>query len=160
MIFKYKATIPESKTFVREYEVKSDMNLFKFNSFILNDLGFAPDQMVIFRGIDANGVLCSDYGLFDLGDGSMDKVTFADVVAKGETELQYCYDVRNDRVIKLLYEGEEEGSPRYSYPRTTFEKGRNPDQFSKKYEDFDEFEEFNHGFGEEVEEVVGEDNDE
>ena len=87
MIFKYKATIPESKTFVREYEVKSDMNLFKFNSFILNDLGFAPDQMVIFRGIDANGVLCSEYGLFDLGDGSMDKVTFADVVAKGETEL-------------------------------------------------------------------------
>ncbi|MCF0177006.1 MAG: hypothetical protein HUJ90_00135 [Bacteroidales bacterium] len=137
MIYRYKATIPGSKTFVREYEIKPETTLFRFNSFILHDLGFSPDQMVLFRGCGADGKRRSRYGLFDLGDGSMDKVTFAKLIEKEELVLEYCYDLHNDTFIRLEFIGEAPDSIRYSYPRTTMEKGRNPDQFARKYVDLD-----------------------
>ena len=85
MVYQFRATIPESKIFFRVYEIKGDMSLFKFNLFLVDDLGFSPDQMVLFEGYDAAGTLCSEYGLFDLGDGSMDTVTFDKVAARGES---------------------------------------------------------------------------
>lgn len=85
MVYQFRATIPESKIFYRVYEIKGEMTLFKFNSFIIDDLGFSPDQMVLFEGYDEKGALDGEYGLFDLGDGAMDTVTFDDVVGKGET---------------------------------------------------------------------------
>lgn len=135
MILKFKATIQESKLFLREYEVKGDMNLFKFNNFILNDLGFSPDQMVVFEGYDAQGVMCGEYGLFDMGDGSMDKVTFEQLIAKGQTEIHYVFDLRNDRFIKLDFDGESPFSAMRSYPFLLEEKGQSPDQFKKMVEE-------------------------
>ncbi len=142
MVYCYKAVIPESKTFTREYEIMPEMTLFDFNNFILNDLGFSPDQMVVFRGYNAKGQFCAEYGLFDFGNGSMDQVTFAKLIAKKQIELRYVYDMKYERYIRLLFQGETEDSRRFSYPRTTLEKGRTPDQFSKKYEDFEDFEEY------------------
>lgn len=150
MVYRYRALIPESKNFVREYEVKSDTTLYSFNKFIINDLGFSPDQMVLFRGYDVEGNLGGIYGLFDLGAGSMDQVTLEMVVEKGELELEYCFDLRTKRYIRLLFDGEAEEVQRVSYPRTTAEKGRNPDQFARKYEEFDNFQIIN----EEAEEVA------
>lgn len=138
MILKFRATIPESKIFFREYEVKGDMTLFKFNSFILNDLGFAPDQMVIFEGYDKDGVLCSEYGLFDLGDGTMDKVTFDMVLARGEIELHYVFDLHTDRYVKLVFVEEGIYAAMRSYPYLVDGKGQNPDQFSARYEEYEE----------------------
>lgn len=135
MIYKYKAVIPGNKVFIREYELKSEMNLFNFNSFLLNDLGFAPDQIVAFRGYDASGVFHSEYGLFDLGDGSMDMMTFEKLYKKGETEIHYVFDMFKERYLCLFYDGEADFSPKLSYPRTITEKGRNPDQFSPNYEE-------------------------
>lgn len=137
MIYIYKASIPESKIFMRVYEVRSDMTFFEFNSFINNDLGFSPDQMIIFEGYK-NGTLTGEYGLFDMGDGAIDSVTFKMLHQKGEDEIHYVFNIRSDRYIKLDYIGEAPASGRISYPRTTDEKGRNPDQFSK-YEDLDDF---------------------
>ncbi|MDD2293214.1 MAG: hypothetical protein PHD07_03255 [Bacteroidales bacterium] len=139
MIYTYRALIPESKVFFRVYEVKSEMTLFSFNAFILNDLGFAPDQMVLFRGYDKKGVLCSEYGLFDMGDGAIDAVSFEKMIRKGEVEFHYVFDLREERYIRFLYEGEGEFSNKISYPCMISEKGRNPDQFSKRYEDIDEY---------------------
>jgi hypothetical protein len=139
MIYRYRATLPGSKVFYRVYEIKGDMTLFSFNSFILNDLGFAPDQMVVFDSLDADGVLCSQYGLFDMGDGSIDKVTFDQMIAKGETVLHYVFDLRNERYICLTFEGEGEFSLKMSYPCMLDGKGPNPDQFNPKYEDPEEY---------------------
>ena len=135
MVYQFRATIPESKIFFRVYEIKGGMSLFRFNSFIIDDLGFSPDQMVVFEGYDEKGTLCSEYGLFDLGDGAMDTVTFDDVLQRGETELHYVFDMRNDRYIKLVFEGEAAFSPMRSYPHLLEEKGQNPDQFRARYEE-------------------------
>ncbi len=135
MVYQFRATIPESKIFFRVYEIKGDMSLFKFNSFLVDDLGFSPDQMVLFEGYDEKGALCSEYGLFDLGDGAMDKVTFDQVVERGEAELHYLFDMRNDRFIKLVLEGETQYSPMRSYPHLVAENGQNPDQFRARYEE-------------------------
>ena len=136
MVYKLKATIPISKVFMREYEVYPEMNLFSFNRFILNDLSFGLDQMVIFRAFDANGKMTSQYGMFDLGSGTIDNVTFADLIEKGEIHIEYCYDFRNNRIIYIDFEGEDEVNRKLSYPCVVAEKGHNPGQFSDKYEDY------------------------
>lgn len=135
MVYQFRATIPESKIFFRVYEIKGEMTLFRFNSFIIDDLGFSPDQMVLFEGYDEKGEFCSEYGLFDMGDGAMDTVTFDKVVEKGEVELHYLFDMRNERYIKLVLEGEAVFSPMRSYPYLLEEKGQNPDQFRARFEE-------------------------
>lgn len=137
MILRFRATIPQSKIFYKVYAVKGDMNLFDFNAFILGDLGFAPDQMVIFEGYDEKGVLCGEYGLFDMGDGAMDSVSFGSLVEKGQTEIRYFYDMRNNRYIKLVFEGEETGLTSGIFPMLLDEKGHAPEQFSTSYEDYE-----------------------
>lgn len=139
MIYKFKATIPGSKVFLREYEIKGETSLYSLHDFLLNDLGFAPDQMVAFRGLDDQERVISEYGLFDMGDGTMDTVTIEKAVKKGEINLLYVFDLRKDRVIKLTFLEEVEPSFRASYPRLVAEKGRNPEQFAKGYDDFDQF---------------------
>ena len=135
MVYQFRATIPESKVFYRVYEIKGEMTLFRFNSYITDNLGFSPDQMVIFEGYDEKGTLCSEYGLFDMGDGAMDTVTFDKVLARGETELHFVFDLRNDRYIRLVFEGETGYLPMRAYPALVEEKGQNPDQFRVRYEE-------------------------
>ena len=137
MILRFRATIPQSKIFYKVYAVKGDMNLFDFNAFILGDLGFAPDQMVMFEGYDEKGALCGEYGLFDMGDGAMDSVSFISLVEKGQIEIRYFYDMRNNRYIKLVFEGEETGLTSGIFPMLLEEKGHAPEQFSTTYEDYE-----------------------
>lgn len=139
MIYIYKASIPGSKVFMREYEIKSETTLYRLHDFLVDDLDFSPDQMVAFRGLDANGRIVSEYGLFDMGDGTMDMVTLQKTLAKGEESLLYVFDLRKDRVIKLTFIGETEQSPRASYPRLVAEKGHNPEQFGNGYDDMEQF---------------------
>lgn len=135
-IYKFKATIPYSKVFMREFAVRSDMNLFKFNKYILGELCFSTDQMVIYRAFDAKGNCTGRYGLFDLGDGSLDKVTFGDIVNRGQVSIEFVYNLRPERIINLVFEGEIPEEPRRSYPSIVGEKGHNPSQFATKYEDY------------------------
>lgn len=141
MVYKYRASIPGSKVFMREYEIKGETSLYRLHDFLSNDFAFAPDQMVLFRGLDANDKFCSEYGLFDMGDGSMDMVSVAKTIAKGEVNLMYIFDLHKERGVKLTLIGEVEESRRASYPRLTAEKGRNPEQFAKGYDDADQFSE-------------------
>ena len=138
MVYKFRGTIPGSKVFMREYEIKGDTTLYKLHNFLLNDFGFAPDQMVIFRGYKNGSKKVSEYGLFDMGDGSIDSVTIDQLIAKGETSFEYVFDLKRDRLISFTLIGEGEASVRISYPRLVAEKGRNPEQFAKGYHDFDQ----------------------
>ena len=126
---------------MREYEVKGETSLYKLHDFLQNDFDFSQDHMVAFRGYDEKGKFRSEYGLFDMGDGSMDMVSVEKTVAKGETTLSYVFDMRKDRVINLTLIGETEPAPRASYPRLVAEKGRNPEQFADKYDDLDQYSE-------------------
>jgi len=135
-IYKFKATIPYSKVFMREFAVRSDMNLFRFNKYILGELCFSTDQMVIYRAFDAKGNCTGRYGLFDLGDGSLDNITFADIISRGQVKIEFLYNLRPERIINLVFEGEIPEEPRRSYPCIVGEKGHNPSQFATKYEDY------------------------
>lgn len=139
MVYKYRATLPKHKSFLREYDIKAETKLYKLHDFLQNDLGFSPDQMVLFRGVDKDGVVTRQYGLFDLGDGSMDTVTLEKTLERGEVMLQYVYNLQKNLYILLTYVSEAEFRIKESYPLLLVEKGRNPDQFSSVYEDFGDF---------------------
>jgi len=143
MVYKFKASIAGNKIFMREYEIKGVTSLYALHLFLQNDLGFAPDQMVVFRGLNSADKVKGEYGLFDLGDGSMDSVSLEKVVGKGETKLQYVYDIYKDKAITLELLSTEEESLRRSYPRLVAEKGKNPEQFSDNYDDFEQMIEMN-----------------
>ena len=136
MILRYKMSLPKNKIFMREYAFKAEMKLYKLNDFLLHDLDFTPDLMSMFQGIDQNGKKGSKYGLFDMGDGSMDTVTIGDTIERGYKQLNYFFDLKQSRYFILEFISEEMEEPRITYPALLNEKGRNPDQFSEKYEDY------------------------
>ncbi len=144
MIYRYKASIVNNKIFMREYEVKDSTNLYSLNQYLINDLGFSPDQMSLFRSIDSKGKVKGEYGLFDLGDGAMDSIKLIDLVSKGYLTLEYVYDMFKDRyiVLTLISKEEELQNSRRVYPRLVAERGKNPDQFSDNYDDFENMIEF------------------
>lgn len=137
MIHRLKATIDGNKIFMREYEVKGESSLYSLHLFLQNDLGFAPDQMVLFRGLSKTNKKISEFGLFDTGDGTMDKVSVEMAFAKGAASLLYVYNPFKDKGMRLELIGKEDPLSRRSYPRLVAERGRNPDQFSDEYDDFE-----------------------
>ncbi|MDR2585589.1 MAG: hypothetical protein LBC84_05120 [Prevotellaceae bacterium] len=129
MIYQYKALLPNNKNFVRVYEVKAETTLYAFHLFLQNDLSFSPDQQVFFRTTDQTGKEIHEYGLFDLGSGSMDQVRLESLHKNGVRELHYLFDVFKGRYLTLQFEGEEDELFRKTYPRTILQRGENPDQF-------------------------------
>lgn len=137
-IYRFKATLPGHKTFFREYEVKSDMKLYSFQKFLLNDLAFAPDQMCLFKGVDKDGAILREYGLFDTGDGSMDTISFEMLLKRGEERLLWLFDLFSGRALQFDYIGKAEYNLRESYPLLISGRGSNPNQFSGEYDDLEE----------------------
>ncbi|MDO9680278.1 MAG: hypothetical protein Q8S23_03505 [Bacteroidales bacterium] len=137
MVYRLRATITGNKIFMREYEVRAASSLYSLNLYLQNDLGFAPDQMVMFRALDKNGKVKKEFGLFDLGDGTMDSVTLLKLSNEGFERIEYVYDMFKGQALTLEKISEEEELARRSYPRLVAEKGKNPDQFSDNYDDFE-----------------------
>ena len=138
-VFRYKAVIPGNKIFMREYELETGMSLFRLHEFLDRDLGFSPDQMTVFETLSDKGVIMRRIGLFDFGDGSMDRVSVEDAFKGGTAALRYVYNMTKALSLELRFESEADYNPRLSYPVLVAEKGRNPDQFSSVYEDYGEF---------------------
>ncbi len=144
MIVKYRATIPASKRFFRDYAFRDGMSLYSVMEFIQGQLGFVPDMMVLFQGIDSGGNVVHEYGLFDMGDGSIDNVTIADTLGREETVLRFIYNLSKNLYLDLAFVEECAADPKLKYPCVTDEKGHAPGQFSALYTD-DDFEDRPHG---------------
>lgn len=162
-IYRYKATFPFSKVFFREYEIDGDITLFALNKFLTDDLSFAPDQMICFKGLGDDGKVKSIYGLFDMGSGTLDGVSIEKTIARGENAILYVFDIKRNHYIVLTLVEEVERKPHASYPRLVAERGRAPEQFAASYanmdalepaesEDFDEAEDDAFGDDDEAEE--------
>jgi len=136
-ILRYKVTFPSNKVFFREYELSDDMTLFSLNKFLVNDLDFAPDQMIAFRGYDQAGKLKAMWGLFDFGSGTIDGVSLEKTLAAGAETLHYVFDVNKNKYMILSCVGEVEMVRHISYPRLVAEKGRIPGQFDSKFDALD-----------------------
>jgi hypothetical protein len=133
MVYRFKATTEYPKNFLRIYEIKENQTLYHLHEHIQDDLGYAPDQMIVFRSIDEKGTEKNEYGLFDMGSGSIDSLSLAEMKKRGELTLLYVFDMHNDRFLKLEFIEEDEAAPRKVYPLTSEEKGLAPDQFSAKH---------------------------
>lgn len=131
MLYRVHVTLPESKIFFRDYAVKAEMNLFAFHAFLANQYGFDPDQMVYFESRDAAGARQGRYCLFDLGDGAMDAVTFADLAEREAAEIRYIFEMHSRRYLVITLVGEADFNPREVYPVQLDGKGDTPDQFAR-----------------------------
>ena len=131
MLYRVHVTLPESKIFFRDYAVKAEMNLFAFHAFLANQYGFDPDQMVYFESRDAAGARQGRYCLFDMGDGAMDRITFADLYAREAAEIRYIFEMHTRRYLVITFAGEELLNPREVYPAQLDGKGENPNQFTR-----------------------------
>ncbi|MDR2449884.1 MAG: hypothetical protein LBD52_08000 [Prevotellaceae bacterium] len=132
MIYRLKITAVFPKDFMRVVEIKASQTLYTLHEHLQNDLGYAPDQMVVFRTLTEKGKVKKQYGLFDMGDGSIDTLTLAELKRRNELDIQYVFDLRNNRFLKIEFTGEDEASPRKAYPLTADEKGLPPDQFDAR----------------------------
>ena len=129
MIYRYKATLPQHKNFLRIYEARANTTLYALHLFLQNNLSFSPDQQVFFKTYNASGKQVSEYGLFDMGFGAMDQIQLETIQAKGQQELHYVFDIFKGRYLTLQFDGEVEEVMRRVYPCTIQERGTNPDQF-------------------------------
>lgn len=136
-IFRYKVTFPANKVFFREYELCDEMTLFALNKFLVNDLDFAPDQMIAFRGYGKDGKLKAMWGLFDFGSGTIDGVSLEKALESGAEVLHYVFDVSKNKYLNMSCIAEVERIPHVSYPRLVAEKGRIPGQFESKFDTLD-----------------------
>lgn len=121
------------KGFARVYELASDMTLYDFHKMLRFELEFPQDQLIQFKGLDAGGELVARYGLFDLGKGAVDDVTFWDTVAAGIVTFVYFYDVTSRKSVLINFEGEVESVPEKACPVLVESKGPNPIEFENGY---------------------------
>ncbi|MCL2502676.1 MAG: hypothetical protein FWE30_04200 [Bacteroidales bacterium] len=142
MIHQYKASLPGTKAFVRIYQAKASTTLYALHLFLQNDFSFAPDQQVIFRSVNNAGKPVHEYGLFDMGHGSMDQVRLESLHQKGILTIHYVFDIFKGRYLILQFEEMAEEIPRKIYPRTVMEQGGDPDQFREERLPIDVNEEF------------------
>ena len=139
MILKYRVSLPNIKGFARIYEVKDTGSLYGLHKQMRADMDFPQDQLVLFKAFDAVGEVSARYGIFDLGSGTIDEVTFADCRKKGENKFIYFYDTTNVKSVIVTFEGEGEQNRKNAlYPLLVETKGPNPIEFENGYVAFED----------------------
>ncbi len=139
MILKYRVSLPNIKGFARIYEVKDSGSLYGLHKQMRADMDFPQDQLVLFKAFDAAGEVSARYGIFDLGSGTIDEVTFAQCRKKGENRFIYFYDTTNVKSVIVTFEGEGGQEKRNAlYPLLVETKGPNPIDFENGYVAFED----------------------
>ena len=132
MVFKIRVTLAGIKGFYRLYHINGATTLYNIHKQLRSDLEFAQDQIIMFKALDVTGGVVARYGLFDLGSGTVDRVTLEDTVKAGTDSMVYFYDVTNKKSVILTVEGEAEGE-RIIGLVLKESKGPNPIEFENGY---------------------------
>lgn len=138
MILKYRVSLPGIKGFARVYEVKDSTTLYSLHKQMRADMDFPQDQLVLFKAMDEKGTVSSRYGIFNLGAGTIDSVTFGQTLKKGEETFYYFYDTTNVKSVILSYEETVEERKGVVYPVLVESKGPNPVEFENGYVAFED----------------------
>lgn len=133
MILRYRVSLPGIKGFARVYELRGETTLYDFHKIMRDDMDFSHDLIIQFKALDATGALVARYGMFDLGHGSVDKVSLQDTVKAGVASFIYFYDVTNRKSVIVTCEGQVEEDPEKEYPALVETKGPNPVEFENGY---------------------------
>ncbi|MBO5692768.1 MAG: hypothetical protein J6R74_02365 [Tidjanibacter sp.] len=142
MVFKFRMLSDESDVFVRDYEVKYDMNLLEFNDFICRDLRYDNSGMTSFFLSDGQWMKLREFTLMDMGAGMggyadepdeaplpLEKIVLGQLIHNNHDRLIWLFDMFADRAYYLeMIEAKfaEEG---VEYPRTLFAHGEPSDQY-------------------------------
>ena len=138
MILRYRVSLPGLKGFARVYEVKDTTTLYSFHKQMRADMDFPQDQLVLFKAFDANGDVSARYGVFDLGNGTIDAVKAGECHKKGEDKFIYFYDTTNVKSVVVTFDGEGELRGNVIYPLLVESKGPNPIEFENGYVAFED----------------------
>ena len=138
MILKYRVSLPGIKGFARIYEVKDSTTLYSLHKQMRADMDFPQDQLVLFKAMDDSGAVSSRYGIFNLGAGTIDAVTFGQTLKKGENMFYYFYDTTNAKSVILTFEGNGTERNGMLYPVLVESKGPNPVEFENGYVAFED----------------------
>lgn len=132
MVFRVRVTLAGIKGFFRLYFISGATTLYDIHKQLRSDLEFAQDQIIMFKALDVTGGVVARYGLFDLGSGTVDRVSLEDAVKAGTDSMVYFYDVTNRKSVILTIEGEAEGE-KVSGIVLKESKGPNPIEFENGY---------------------------
>lgn len=136
MVYLFRVTLAGIKGFYRVYQMDGACTLYTFHKQMRADMEFPQDQLIMFKALSADGSVIARYGLFDLGAGTVDKITVAQAVEDGVSSFIYFYDVPNKKSVILTFEGTEE-RPATS-PMVIDTKGPNPIEFENGYVAFED----------------------
>lgn len=131
MILKYRVTLSGIKGFFRVYAVDANCTLYSFHKQMRADMEFPSDQPILFKALDAAGVVVARYALIDLGSGTVDRVSLKETVKAGVSSFVYFYDVTSRRSVILTFEGEVDEEA--AGPTLIDSKGPNPIEFENGY---------------------------
>ena len=136
MIYSYRVTLAGIKGFYRIYEMSGSTTLYDFHKQMRSDMEFAQDQLIMFKALDDVGGVVARYGLFDLGNGTVDKVTVEQTAKAGVKSFIYFYDVLNKKSVIVTLESIREGNG--GIPMIVDSKGPNPIEFESGYVAFED----------------------
>ena len=136
MAYQYRVTLSGIKGFYRVYKMSATSTLYSFHKQMRSDMEFPADQLILFKGLDAAGNVVARYGLFDLGDGSADRISMADTRKKGIVSFVYFYDVTNRKSVNVTFEAETPEP--VGAPVLTDSKGPDPIDFENGYVAFED----------------------
>ena len=136
MVYQFRVTLAGIKGFYRVYQMDGSCTLYDFHKQMRADMEFPQDQLIMFKALDGAGGVVARYGLFDLGSGTVDKVSVEKTVKAGTESFVYFYDVPNRKSVIITFEGAEEG--RGTPPTIVDVKGPNPIDFENGYVAFED----------------------
>jgi len=137
MALRYRISLPGLKGFARVYELRPDTTLYEFQLAMTSEMDFPHDQLIQFKALDENGGLVARYSMFDLGAGTVDKVTMADTLKKGIASFVFFYDVTARKSVIVTFESEVDNREDVTYPYLVRDEGcfvgPNPEAFENGY---------------------------
>ena len=133
MILRYRVSLPGIKGFARVYEINDSTSLYDFHKRMRDDMSFGRDQLILFKALDLDGDVLARYGMFDLGDGTIDEITLRQTVDRGVAQFTYFYDATNKKSVIVTFEGEVDPAPGRVYPALVEIKGPDPIEFENGY---------------------------
>ncbi|MDD7454776.1 MAG: hypothetical protein PUK70_00755 [Bacteroidales bacterium] len=136
MIYSYRVTLAGIKGFYRIYEMSGATTLYDFHKQMRSDMEFAQDQLIMFKALDDVGGVVARYGLFDLGNGTVDKISVDQTAKAGVKSFIYFYDVLNKKSVIVTLESIREGNG--GVPIIVDSKGPNPIEFENGYVAFED----------------------
>ena len=136
MVYQFRVTLDGIKGFYRVYQMSGAATLYDFHKQMRADMEFPQDQLIMFKSFDCDGGVVARYGLFDLGSGTVDKITVDQAIEAGIVSFRYFYDVPNRKSVIITFEGVFE-KPACS-PTIVEVKGPNPIEFENGYVAFED----------------------